>query len=119
MLAFKSLIVLGLPLIVAANPLVARNDPPAQCNTGKLACCDSTHKVETHDDPVSLLLGLLGIDALLGELLGFGCSPISVVGVGGTTCLQQTLCCTGNSYNGGPGASSLINIGCSPITIIL
>ena len=49
-------------------------------------------------DPVSKLLGLLGIEALIGELVGLNCSPITVIGLGGTKCIQQTLCCTGNSY---------------------
>lgn len=98
------------------------------------------YQVETSDDPVSHLLGLLGIEALIGELIGINCSPITVIGLGGTNCEQQTLCCTGESYvsieylsypllpglmvllspqNGGTGASSLINIGCSPIDIVL
>ena len=56
------------------------------------------YQVETHDDPVSHLLGLLGIQAIIGSLIGINCSPITVVGLGGTDCTQETLCCTGNSY---------------------
>lgn len=57
------------------------------------------YQVETPNDPVaSLLQGLLGIEAIIGELIGMNCSPITVVGLGGTNCMQQTLCCTGNSY---------------------
>jgi len=60
------------------------------------------YQVDTHDgtstDLVSQLLGLLGVQALIGELVGINCSPITVIGLGGTKCTQETLCCTGNSY---------------------
>lgn len=57
------------------------------------------YQVGTHDGSlVSTLLGLLGVEALIGELVGLNCSPITVVGLGGTKCTQETLCCTDNSY---------------------
>ena len=50
-------------------------------------------------DPVaSVLAGLLGI--VLGPinaLLGVGCSPISVIGVGGNSCSANPVCCTNNA----------------------
>jgi hypothetical protein len=58
------------------------------------------YQVGTHDSSglVSKLLGLLGVEALIGELVGAQCSPITVVGLGSTQCTQETLCCTGNTY---------------------
>ncbi|KAG2032424.1 hypothetical protein BDR03DRAFT_970119 [Suillus americanus] len=50
---------------------------------------------------------------VLGEV-GLGCTPISVIGTGdGASCLQQPVCCSNESYNG------LVNIGCTPINLIL
>nr|CAD12833.1 hydrophobin 2 [Pleurotus sp. 'Florida'] len=99
-----------LPLLAAATA-IPRTDTPS-CSTGSLQCCSSVQKAT--DPLASLLIGLLGI--VLGPLdllVGVTCSPITVIGVGGTSCTQQTVCCTGNSFNG------LIAIGCSPINISL
>ncbi|KAF8954607.1 hydrophobin, partial [Flammula alnicola] len=103
---------------VAANPLVARNDPPTVCNSGNLTCCKQTQKAS--DPATASLLGLLDIavDAVVGVLVGLDCNPITVIGVGSTTCQQETVCCTGNNFNTGTG-NSLINIDCSPINIIV
>ncbi|PIL35284.1 hypothetical protein GSI_02009 [Ganoderma sinense ZZ0214-1] len=82
--------------------------PGSTCSTGPVQCCN---KVGTASDPiVSLLLGLLGI--VLGDpsvLVGVTCSPITVIGVGGSnSCSAQTVCCENNSHGG------LISIGCVP-----
>jgi len=58
------------------------------------------------------VLGLLGIIAgPLNTVLGVNCSPITGIGASGTSCSSQTVCCTGNNFNG------LINVGCTPINI--
>ncbi|ETW80327.1 hydrophobin-like protein [Heterobasidion irregulare TC 32-1] len=105
---------LGLALMVSSTPtpssesLIARD---GQCNTGTLQCCNS---VQSSSDPVtSLLLGLLGV--VLGGIdipIGIQCTPITVIGVGsGANCVQQPVCCTGNTFNG------LVTVGCSPINL--
>ncbi|TBU59270.1 fungal hydrophobin [Dichomitus squalens] len=81
------------------------------CSTGPIQCCNS---VGSASDPAfSGILGLLGI-VLEGveALVGLGCSPISVVGVGsGNACSATTVCCQNNSVGG------LISIGCIPIIL--
>ncbi|KDR73608.1 hypothetical protein GALMADRAFT_228052 [Galerina marginata CBS 339.88] len=99
MFAFKSLIVLALPILVTATPLTTRTDPGQNCNNGSLQCCNET-------TASSGLLGILGGNGLLG----LGCSPIIGV-LTGTSCPQQTACCTGTTFNG------LINIGCTNINL--
>ncbi|KJA27020.1 hypothetical protein HYPSUDRAFT_35542 [Hypholoma sublateritium FD-334 SS-4] len=125
MLAFKSFVTLALPLLAVANPLVeVRNDPPTTCNSGDIQCCNSTTTSTSSStgELVSTLLGLLGLEALAGAIVGLECTPISVVGVGsGNKCTQQTLCCSGNNFgpSGTSSGGTLISLGCSPITLNL
>ncbi|OBZ78118.1 Fruiting body protein SC3 [Grifola frondosa] len=82
-----------------------------QCNVNDIQCCNSVQSASS--GLVSLLEGLLGI--VLGPiegLIGLGCSPISVIGVGsGSACDASPVCCTNNNVGG------LISIGCVPITL--
>ncbi|KAF8810457.1 hydrophobin [Phlegmacium glaucopus] len=108
-----SVFVLALPLLATASVL-PRNDPPPtnQCNSGSLQCCNST---STASNPVtSLLLGLLGINVgSVTGLVGLTCSPLTIIGVSGTSCNQQAVCCTNNTFNG------LVALGCTPINLNL
>ncbi|KAK0442699.1 hydrophobin-251 [Desarmillaria tabescens] len=85
----------------------------AACSdTGTAQCCDSVQNPSDLSPSTSLLLGLLGV--VVGDLtadVGLTCSPISVIGVGGTNCDAQTVCCDNNNFNG------LIALGCIPINI--
>ncbi|KAI9573146.1 hydrophobin [Boletus coccyginus] len=101
--------------VVAAAPseLEARTDGVSQCNTGSMQCCATTQS--STSTTLNYFSGLLGI-ALpdVTGLLGFGCSPLTILGTGtGASCTQQPVCCTNNNFNG------LINLGCSPININL
>jgi Fungal hydrophobin len=58
-----------------------------------------------------ILLGLLGITIPANTIVGVHCSSLNIIGGGGNTCTQQTVCCNGNTYNG------LITLGCSPSKI--
>ena len=60
------------------------SSPSNQCNTGSAQCCQSTGQAS--DPSISNLLGLLGI-AVQGvtALVGVTCSPITVIGVSGTS----------------------------------
>ncbi|KAF8885082.1 fungal hydrophobin [Gymnopilus junonius] len=96
-------LLLALPILAAAQ---------SDCTTGSLECCSS---VQSASNPViSTLLGLLGI--VVGDItgqVGVTCSPITVVGAGGTSCSEQPVCCTNNSFNG------VVALGCTPININL
>ncbi|KIJ29214.1 hypothetical protein M422DRAFT_235347 [Sphaerobolus stellatus SS14] len=103
-----------LALPVAFGLLAAAAPSPqsvSQCNTGTASCCNTVQSASSN--PVSTLLGLLGI--VVGDvtaMVGLGCTPITVIGVGsGVNCAQQPVCCTDNQFNG------LINLGCSPISL--
>ncbi|KJA22758.1 hypothetical protein HYPSUDRAFT_40550 [Hypholoma sublateritium FD-334 SS-4] len=113
----SSVLLLALPVLAAATA-VPRNDPTSgpsnQCNTGSLQCCQSTQSASSPSTLLSIIFGLLGVvvDGLTGQV-GVTCSPITVVGVSGTSCTAQPVCCTNNSFNG------LIALGCTPININL
>ncbi|KAK0184041.1 hydrophobin-251 [Armillaria mellea] len=67
----------------------------AACSaTGTAQCCESTQSVSSRH-----------------LYSGVTCSPISVIGVGGTQCNNQVVCCDDNNFNG------LIALGCTPINI--
>ncbi len=80
------LVTSALLTLAAATPLVARTDPiPAsQCNTGPVQCCQTVQKAG--DSPAKTLIGLLGIVVEnLDVVVGLTCSPLSVIGIGGTS----------------------------------
>ncbi|KLO09586.1 fungal hydrophobin [Schizopora paradoxa] len=83
---------------------------PTQCNTGSLECCNS---VQSASSPAAAsLLALLGIVLQdLDVLVGITCSPLTGVGISGTSCSSDPVCCDNNSFNG------VIAIGCTPINI--
>ncbi|KAK0200386.1 fungal hydrophobin [Desarmillaria ectypa] len=87
-------------------------EPASSCSSGNLQCCNSVQS--GNSNAVSVLLGLLGV--VLSDvtaLVGITCTPITIVGVGGTGCNQQSVCCQNNTFNG------IIAIGCVPINIYL
>ncbi|KAI0048151.1 fungal hydrophobin [Auriscalpium vulgare] len=86
--------------------------PASVCGGGSLECCNSVQAASSN--AAGLLLGLLGVVLQdLSVLVGITCSPITVIGVSGTNCDQQTVCCDNNNFSG------LIAIGCTPINIAL
>ncbi|KAG8217941.1 hydrophobin, partial [Butyriboletus roseoflavus] len=95
---------LPLAVLVSATHLEARG----QCNTGSINCCNSVQSLSSAQNTLSQF-NLLSAATAAGGQVGFNCSPISLVG--GNTCEQQPVCCTGNDFNG------LVNIGCSPINV--
>ncbi|EIN04965.1 fungal hydrophobin, partial [Punctularia strigosozonata HHB-11173 SS5] len=82
----------------------------SQCNTSSIQCCNSVQSSSSQSS--DLLLGLLGIvlDTVDG-LIGIGCSPISVLGLGNGGCNASPVCCENNSFGG------LISIGCVVIQL--
>ncbi|KAF7797888.1 hypothetical protein EIP86_009094 [Pleurotus ostreatoroseus] len=83
-------------VVVTATP--SPTGTGGSCNTGPIQCCNKTAQSDSAEG--SALLGLLGI-VLEGVsvLLGSGCSPINVVGVGsGNACSAKPVCCENNSF---------------------
>ncbi|KAI0091264.1 fungal hydrophobin-domain-containing protein [Irpex rosettiformis] len=109
---FTAAIILALPLLAVATPapLEARQSA-GTCNTGTIECCQQT--ISSTSNEANILADLLGI--VLGPieaLLGLGCSPVSVVGVGsGQACSATPVCCSNNALGG------LISIGCVPVSV--
>ncbi|OSD08042.1 fungal hydrophobin [Trametes coccinea BRFM310] len=130
--------VLSLAILAVAMPGGTTAPAPAPtgstCSTGSLQCCNSVQSVsaasfasssshasmhpltfgaQSDSNAITAILGLLGI--VLGDitgLVGLGCSPISVVGVGsGNACSANAVCCENNNVGG------LLSIGCLPIEL--
>ncbi|PFH48641.1 hypothetical protein AMATHDRAFT_64938 [Amanita thiersii Skay4041] len=96
----------------AAATAVPRTEP--SCSTGTLQCCNSTQQSSSLSTLISGLLTILGVNVgSLTGLVGVTCSPITVIGVSGTNCNAQTVCCTNNNFNG------VVALGCTPININL
>ncbi|TFK37460.1 fungal hydrophobin-domain-containing protein [Crucibulum laeve] len=106
----------ALPLLAAASAVPRGGSPPpaSSCTTGPVQCCNSVQAANNLSNPVTLLLGLLGVvvGSLTGQV-GVTCSPISVIGIGGNSCSAQAVCCSNNSFNG------LVALGCSPVNLSL
>ncbi|KXN92307.1 Fruiting body protein SC3 [Leucoagaricus sp. SymC.cos] len=93
-----------------ATSAFAGGTPASQCNTGPVQCCNTVEKAS--DSGAAAILGLLGIVLQdLNVLVGLTCSPITVIGAGGSSCSAQAVCCQNNSFG------SLISIGCVPVTL--
>ncbi|KAF5356489.1 hypothetical protein D9757_004555 [Collybiopsis confluens] len=105
-LAFVSVV---LATLAAATP-APRNEPASSCTTGPIQCCNT---VTTASDPAAAgIIALLGIVVQdLTAVVGLTCSPITVIGVGGSGCSAQAVCCEDNSHGG------LISIGCVPVQL--
>ncbi|KAF8829585.1 fungal hydrophobin [Lentinula edodes] len=96
--------------VTVTAPGTTTTEPASSCSTGSLQCCDSTETAGSSAG--SLLLGLLGIVVEdLSVLLGLGCSPITVIGLGNSGCSAQAVCCEDNAVGG------LISIGCIPVVL--
>ncbi|OSD02156.1 fungal hydrophobin [Trametes coccinea BRFM310] len=92
---------LALPALVVAQ----------SCNTGAIQCCNSLQSATDPD-----LFGMLAVLGVVVEdldvLVGLGCTPITVVGVGAAgSCDAHPVCCENNSLANG------VSIGCVPVDI--
>ncbi|KAK0505227.1 hydrophobin-251 [Armillaria luteobubalina] len=111
-----SLAILALPLL-AASSAVPRQDTNTtvtggKCNTGSAQCCKSVQ--DPKSSAVQNALGVLGIP--IGEItanVGLTCTPITVLGLGTTSCANQPVCCDNNNFNG------VVALGCTPINVVL
>ncbi|KAI5118969.1 hypothetical protein M0805_001108 [Coniferiporia weirii] len=120
---FKFAALLAFPILAAATPggsppvtttvtvpAAPTSTPASECNTGDLQCCQSTTtSTSTEGAALLALIGVVLTDPTV--LLGTGCSPISVIGLGSGACTAAPVCCDNNSFNG------LVAIGCVPVTL--
>lgn len=82
MLFNKFALLAFVPLLAVATP----TPQTSQCNVGSLSCCDSTQTASSLSSPILGLLSLLGV--VVGDItgeVGLTCSPITVIGVSGTS----------------------------------
>ncbi|KAF5356487.1 hypothetical protein D9757_004550 [Collybiopsis confluens] len=100
----------ALATLAVATPAPRGGEPASSCTTGPVQCCNT---VTTASNPAAAtLLGLLGIVVQsVTAVVGLSCSPISVIGIGGSGCKAQAVCCQDNSHGG------LISIGCVPVQL--
>ncbi|TFK66060.1 hydrophobin [Pluteus cervinus] len=100
--------ILVLPLLASATILPRQ---AGGCNTGSIFCCSS---LIASDSATALQLeGILDITPPgLTGLIGLGCSPLSILGLGGNSCSTQPVCCTGNTFG-------LLTFGCTTINLNL
>ncbi|KAI0367144.1 hydrophobin [Pilatotrama ljubarskyi] len=97
----------ALAILAVATPAPA---PDASCSTAPLQCCQSVEPADSAAvAPILKGLGVVVQD--VNALVGVTCTPISVVGVGGSdACSANTVCCQDNSFGG------LVSIGCVPVS---
>ncbi|KAG2011283.1 CoH1 [Coprinopsis cinerea AmutBmut pab1-1] len=94
--AILALTAAAVAVSVTANPLPSTQ---GTCNTGHIQCCEKLYPTGSRE--AGLLGSLLGINLgnLLGDI-GSGCSPISVIGIGGgNKCTAAPVCCTDNKFS--------------------
>ena len=97
---------------VSTGPVPTGTEPASKCDVGHLQCCNSVQKGSSSS--VQGLLGLLGIVLSNVDVpVGVTCSPISVIGISGTSCTAQPVCCENNDFNG------VVAIGCTPVNLSL
>ncbi|KAM5542064.1 hypothetical protein V8D89_004374 [Ganoderma adspersum] len=84
------------------------------CNTGSMQCCN--HVEDSSSVSGSALLSALAeigvnVQDVTGQI-GLQCSPLSAVGVGGSSaCSASPVCCQNNNVGG------LVSLGCVPISL--
>ncbi|KLO14557.1 hypothetical protein SCHPADRAFT_903233 [Schizopora paradoxa] len=83
MLFNKLALLAFVPLLAVATPMPQDNQ---ECDVGSLSCCQSTQTASTASSSLLGLLSILGVvlDGITGEI-GVTCSPITGVGVSGTS----------------------------------
>ncbi|KAG7445350.1 fungal hydrophobin [Guyanagaster necrorhizus] len=109
-----SLAILALPLLVASSAVPKQetntNVTGGMCNTGSAQCCKSVQ--DPKSEAAQNALGLVGVP--IGDItanVGLTCDPITVIGLGTTSCSNQPVCCENNSFNG------VVALGCTPINV--
>ncbi|KAF9255933.1 hypothetical protein L218DRAFT_882885, partial [Marasmius fiardii PR-910] len=75
-------------------------------------CCKNVRS--SKDTVVRGLLAQLGVNLNGADIpIGTTCSPSQIIGIGGTSCSGQTVCCENTKFDG------VVALGCVPINITL
>ncbi|KZT30242.1 fungal hydrophobin [Neolentinus lepideus HHB14362 ss-1] len=101
-----------LAAIAAVATLAVATPTPqtvASCSTGSIQCCESVQSASS----VSSILGPMGITDLdPNTIVGLGCSPLTILGLGkGSSCTANPVCCENDSIATG------ISVGCVPVSL--
>ncbi|KAI3608906.1 hydrophobin [Moniliophthora roreri] len=109
---FKLFSLAALATLAAATPTRRGGQPASSCSTGPIECCNT---VTNAGDPAAAgILSLIGVVVQdLNVVVGLTCSPVTVIGAGGSGCSANPVCCSDNSHGG------LISIGCVPVDLNL
>ncbi|KAK7030937.1 sc3 hydrophobin [Paramarasmius palmivorus] len=74
-----------LATLAAATPTRRGGEPASSCSTGPIECCNTV--TNASDPSATKILGLLGIVLQdLNVLVGLTCTPVTVIGAGGSGC---------------------------------
>ncbi|KAK7054481.1 hypothetical protein VNI00_003679 [Paramarasmius palmivorus] len=107
---YKAVIIATLTTLAVATPTPGYGEPSSQCDVGELQCCKNV--AQAGDPKAKDALGLL--DIIVQDVnvpIGLNCDPITIIGVSGTSCAAQPVCCKDNNFNG------VVAIGCTPINV--
>ncbi|KAK7054479.1 hypothetical protein VNI00_003677 [Paramarasmius palmivorus] len=105
---YKALIIATLASLAVATTTGGK--PASQCDVGKLQCCDNFAKAG--DPEAKKIIDLLHIDVQdVNVPVGLTCDPITGIGVSGSSCAAQPVCCENNNFNG------VIAVGCTPVDV--
>ncbi|EEB97363.1 hypothetical protein MPER_03332 [Moniliophthora perniciosa FA553] len=109
---YKLISLAALATLAAATPTRRTDKPASECSTGPVQCCNT---ITNAGDPTAAgVLALIGVVVQdLNVPVGLTCTPVTVIGAGGSGCSASPVCCEDNS-NGG-----LISIGCVPVDLNL
>ncbi|KAG6906771.1 hypothetical protein DXG01_012160 [Tephrocybe rancida] len=91
--------------ILLALPLLAVAD---SCSTGEQHCCNTAQDAKsTNAFFMDSFVGA-GLLGAIGQV-GLTCTPVTALGVSGTSCSSQAVCCSNNNFNG------VVALGCTPV----
>ncbi|KAH9895770.1 hypothetical protein C8Q73DRAFT_450834 [Cubamyces lactineus] len=109
-LATLTTLVLAFAGAASAVPYYASQ---SQCSSGSMQCCNN---VQSASSPSMLkALEILSLAGLVDgdSNIGTSCTPINIVGAGGTeSCTAMPVCCNGNSFGS-------LSFGCSSVASII
>ncbi|KAM5545795.1 hypothetical protein V8D89_000833 [Ganoderma adspersum] len=106
---FAKLLALSLSALAILAAATATPAPAGStsCSTGSIQCCES---VQAASSPAAASL-LASIGVVVQDVttpIGITCSPISVIGVGGSdACSADTVCCEDNAFGKNRGCPVL------------